>query len=208
MGSAGVSHQISGCRISNNIAAGGGGIYITNNGQVINSLICNNTNSAAAATGGGILAGNSAVKLTLRYGVINCTIADNYSATEGGGITTLGVSNYVANCVIANNRADVSDPDIYNTADNSNSFWYSCATNVLFTPGQGNITNDPALVNAGAGNYRLGVNSPCITAGTNLSAAAANVGSQDLDGRARIRYGRVDMGAYERINEGTVYNVQ
>jgi hypothetical protein len=32
--------------------------------------------------------------------------------------------------------------------------------------------------------------------------------SVDLDGRVRIRYGRVDMGAYERIAGGIVYGVR
>lgn len=205
MGSVSYNNRVSGCRISHNRAGGGGGgIYITNSGQVINSLICNNTNTSVTANGGGILMGRSAVNLTLNYGVINCMIVDNYSANEGGGVATLDVSNYVANCVIANNRAAGTYPDIYNTGDNSNSFWYCCATNVFFTPNQHNMTDDPRFVNASAGNWRLANNSPCINTGTNQSWMTNSV---DLGGRTRIRYGIVDMGAYENIYEGTIYTV-
>jgi hypothetical protein len=58
----------------------------------------------------------------------------------------------------------------------------------------GNITNDPSLVDAGADNYRLQNNSPCINAGINQTWMTNAV---DLEGKTRIRYGTVDMGCYE-----------
>ncbi|MDO9542299.1 MAG: choice-of-anchor Q domain-containing protein [Kiritimatiellia bacterium] len=60
--------------------------------------------------------------------------------------------------------------------------------------------------NKDGGNYRLAANSPCVNRGINQSWMTT--WPYDLDGRARIRYGTVDMGAYERINEGTVYGVR
>src|SRR6185503_7871119 len=75
---------------------------------------------------------------------------------------------------------------------------YSCAI-PLPTIGFGNITNAPLFVNFAAGNYRLRPDSPCIDAGTNLSASITN----DLDGRPRPLDGNgdglaaFDMGAYE-----------
>ena len=55
-----------------------------------------------------------------------------------------------------------------------------------------------------AGNYRLIANSPCINTGTNGNWMT---NSYDRDGRTRIRYGTVDMGAYEKIYEGTIYRI-
>ena len=65
------------------------------------------------------------------------------------------------------------------------------------------------FVDTNSGNYRLAARSPCINAGTNLSwMANSSVTSRDLDGRQRIRYGTVDMGAYEHIRAGTIYGVR
>ena len=55
-----------------------------------------------------------------------------------------------------------------------------------------------------AGNYRLSANSPCVNTGTNQFWMTD---SCDLDGRTRICYGTVDMGAYERIYDGTIYTL-
>ena len=93
-----------------------------------------------------------------------------------------------------------------NTATTSNNCWGAfIATNSCSYPlldGTDNITNDPVFVNKDTDNWRLKANSPCLNKGTNQSWMTNAV---DLDGRMRIRYGRVDMGAYERIYEGTVY---
>lgn len=55
---------------------------------------------------------------------------------------------------------------------------------------------------AAADNWRLNPNSPGFNAGTNQSWMT---NALDLDGRIRIRYWVVDMGAYEGIYEGTIY---
>ncbi len=57
-----------------------------------------------------------------------------------------------------------------------------------------------------AGNLRLANNSPCINTGTNQDWMTTTY-PYDLDGRARIRYGTVDMGAYEIIYNGTVFTI-
>ncbi|MDD5482802.1 MAG: choice-of-anchor Q domain-containing protein [Kiritimatiellae bacterium] len=64
---------------------------------------------------------------------------------------------------------------------------------------------DPRFKNFDAGDYRLAAGSPCVNAGDNRDWMTNAV---DLDGRTRIRYGRVDMGAYERIHAGTCYGVR
>lgn len=198
------------CKISNNIVwsgTGGGGVAITNFGQVRNCLIHHNTN-LSAGSGGGVLLGNSSAFTNYTYGLINCTIADNYSTNEGGGISVFGPSNNVVNCIVAGNSSfSGSYPNVYfkDFADaNSSNFYYSCVVTTnssLVSARLGNITNDPVL--CASGNYRLTAASPCINAGINQSWMT---NSFDLDGKKRVRYGIVDMGAYERIHDATIYN--
>ena len=69
----------------------------------------------------------------------------------------------------------------------------------------GNITNDPLFKNSAAGNYRLGILSPCRNTGINLGWHAAAL---DLDGLSR-KVGTVDMGAYEApLPPGVVIVIQ
>lgn len=207
-GASGYAINIAACRISNNICrggAGGGGVSITNNGQIRSCLIVNNTNMSAGGVGGGILLGDAALYTSTVYGVINCTIVNNYSTNEGGGIAVLGTSNYIANCIFSNNTSSSNIyPDVYNTGNNSNNYWYCCAnpTSAPLATGQGNITSNPLFFSASAGNWRLDPNSPCINAGTNQSWMT---NAFDLDGHPRIRNSTVDMGAYERTHEATIY---
>ncbi|MBK7853907.1 MAG: hypothetical protein IPJ79_02485 [Bacteroidetes bacterium] len=68
-------------------------------------------------------------------------------------------------------------------------------TNGLLSVGANIITASPQFVNAGAGNYHLTPQSPCINAGTFTGAPLI-----DLDGNPRN--GNPDMGAYEALNTG------
>jgi hypothetical protein len=129
--------------------------------------------------------------------VENCTIVSNTQINNfGGGVCFNGASTgMVYNSIVYFN----SGANYYNA---TNSFYYCCTT--PDPGGAGNITNDPMFVNAASGNWRLQANSPCINTGSNQNWMTNAV---DLDGRIRIRYGTVDMGAYETIYEGSFYHM-
>ncbi len=160
------------CTLTGNSGeVGGGAIYSTLNNCTLtgNSVYASRDCGLCRAAGGG------AYGCTLN----NCTITGN-SGWGASGCT-------LNNCTVYFN----SDPNGGNY-DPSSTLNYCCTT-PMPTSGVGNITNDPAFVNAAAGNYHLSSGSPCINAGDN----AYVVGSTDLDGRPRIIGGTVDMGAYE-----------
>ena len=166
-----------------------------------NCLIYGNTNSGA--NGGGVYLSRTGLSPN---GLINCTIANNEAGTKGGGLYANGTANYIANCIIYGNVTtnDNCDEVYVNTAAGTNNFWYNCApTNLVL--GQGNTTNNPLFLNAGNRNYRIGSVSPCFNTGTNMSWMTNSI---DLDRRIRVRYGTVDMGAYEAIYNGTMYGVR
>lgn len=87
--------------------------------------------------------------------------------------------------------------------------WTTAFTNCCASinlPGPDNITNYPAFVNP-AGDYRLQPDSPCVNAGINLNWMD---GMLDMDGHSRIdRWTRrVDMGAYEYLHSGTLFDIR
>lgn len=139
--------------------------------------------------------GRKTKKLTHLY---NCILVGNSASTSGGGVSG-GNPCGINNCII-----------FFNTAG-SGSNWISTIgfTNCCTAPSQagwitGNIAADPQFVDHAAGNYRLRADSPCVNAGTNQSWMTNSV---DLDGRIRVRYGTVDMGAYETIYASTIYRI-
>ena len=206
------------CTLSNNVSlANGGGVYntYTDKGQMSNCLLVANQ---ASGNGGGVwlryndeasaltlnnclLIGNIAVNGgnvyfsgdgTLCGTLNNCTLAAGSSGVymDNGGAMT--------NCIVwGNTNYDIS---IATTGKVS----YTCSGGTK-PPGEGNITNNPQLVNTNAGNYRLASSSPCVNTGTNQAWMTNAV---DLDGRIRIRYGMVDMGAYELVYKGSVFSFQ
>ena len=189
--------MISNCWISGNhtVEAGGegGGIYLsaeaeTNPAYVVNSVICGNQ---AGQSGGGIFSYGPAGAL---YSVINCTVVSNNAGVDGGGAyaRTTRFINDIIYFNSAPTNANLNAFDSIHSCIISN----CCTTSNYFWP---NITNAPAFVDAGAGDYRLATASFCIDAGTTNGAPGC-----DIDGNPRPRRGmpgvgakNCDMGAYE-----------
>lgn len=93
-----------------------------------------------------------------------------------------------------------------------------CRADRLIAGAQGNITADPLLIDAEAGNYglqtrtgqytaaggpvlRYGADSPCIDAGTNLLWM---VGATDLRGFPRRSHGLPSSGGAARVDMGAI----
>ncbi len=186
------------CTLGGNRAwANGGGTFFSRLENCV--LTDNSAQDFGGATYSGalrncILADNSAYMGGGAYGgsLTNCTLTGN-AAWQGGGAYQVTLNN----CISYYNTA-TNDSVTANYSVNYSVLNYTC-TAPLPTNGVGNITNEPAFVNPAAGNYRLRPDSPCIDAGTNLSATITN----DLDGRPRPLDGNgdaiaaFDMGAYE-----------
>ena len=170
--------------------------------------------------GGGIYSGQNC-----KIRLINCTVANNVAMTRGGGFTTFG--NYVEHlrndilwgnsCSNAWLNTDV-DPAVLVTTDSLTQYnslhcnegtshfdpWYcDISDGGGFVFDRGNKSVDPLF--AGAGDYHLTINSPCIDAGTYYDAPLYDRDDRwrPLDGDANPgTFHSVDIGAYEYLNMG------
>ena len=156
------------CTVVSNSATGGGGAQTS---SLRDCLVYGNT----ATTGGG--AHNSWLG--------NCTVVSNSATGNGGGVYNADAWN----CIVWGNSA--ADGDNWYVPFGSPDISHSCTTPM--PEGDGNITNNPAFVDAPNGDYRISVSSPCFNAGSNGVVTT----SVDLDGNPRIAGPLVDMGAYE-----------
>ena len=195
-----VSTYITNSTIANNVAgdgsvsnsyASGGGIYATSLMCITNSTIAGNRLNTPG-DGGGVYNRSGEVLIT------NSTITGNAAGVSGGGVYVSGAKTTLANSIIALNTAP-TDPDISGALA-------PVSTNNL-------IGVDPLFVrnpSPGAdgkwgtadddlGDLHLRAGSPAINTGSNALAidAAGNPLTTDLDGKDRILYGTVDIGAYE-----------
>jgi parallel beta-helix repeat protein len=172
--------SISNCTVSNNMAVSGGGAYLDYNAAVNNSLIIGNL---ASQSGGGVM-------LTSTYDTIrNCTVVDNSAAYGGGLYQTDSNADGAYNSIIYYNTATELGPNWYGIPE----LRYTCTIPTDAPTSVGCIDDPPLFIDQAGGNYRLLPGSPCIDAGNNSSAR----GDTDLDGKPRILYDIVDMGAYE-----------
>ncbi len=174
---------IANCIFSENAANHnvGGGVYNEN----CNLTITNCTfRGNSASLGGGVLnyKGNPIV--------VNCTFSGNSAQDSGGGIYNYETNSTVTNCILWDNIA-IDDSQIYN---DSSSFTITYNNVQGGWTGTGNIDADPCFVNSAANDYHLTLCSPCINGG---DPGGDYAGQVDIDGDARVIYGRVDMGIDE-----------
>jgi hypothetical protein len=194
------------CTVNDNAASQGGGVYY---GMLNNCVVTGN--SAWEAGGGAVsavlnnctLTGNSAWGNAVWDGgggaayctLNNCTLTGNSARRDGGG----AYGGTLTNCILYYNTATNSGPN-YHGGYNGGTLDHCCTTPLSDT-GTGNITNEPAFVDAAAGNFRLRPDSACIDAGTDLSAFITS----DLDANPRPSDGNgdgfaaFDIGAYEFV---------
>ena len=208
--------RINRCMIRNNNSDSGGGVWISEGGSVSNCWIVGNR--AWQEHGGGVYMHASGT--TNPATLVNCVIFSNTATQFGGGVYSAGPPasfSPIVNCTIVSNEAGedgggahaywtrfVNDILYFNKAPTNANLKYGdlgcvisncCTTSNYFWP---NITNAPAFVDAGAGDFRLATASYCIDAGTTNAAPQA-----DIDGNPRPRVGKpgglsmADMGAYE-----------
>ena len=204
-----------GCIVSNNTAFYT--VYLSSdnypvNPRIIGSVICNNSGRGVCLGNCGSLVRNCLVVKNNHYGieiatvwggrVENCTVANNpYAGIFVDYSITQTQPYYVLNTIIFYNGTGGTN----NISVNVNVPYTNCCTYPSPDLGVNNIvvTNPVLFVSTNNSNYRLTVNSPCVNAGTNQTWMT---NFYDLDGGMRVRYGKVDMGAYEYINKGAVYN--
>ena len=179
--------EVSDCEIVGNTAYGyGGGAYqsvvdtswIDSNsayvgggtyyGTVRGCVVCNNE---AQGAGGGAGFGR----------LINCTVVWNYAYDIGGGM----YKGNLHNSIVWANEAGNSSAQTYGVE-----VVYSCLPESV--AGEGNLVADPKFRDLNRGDFQLMEDSPCINAGTDYSLTAT-----DINGDRRVKYGTVDMGAYE-----------
>jgi len=180
----------------------GGAMHLTSGTITLrNCLIYNNYGSYS---GGGIYKFASPVAPE-NYGlltVLNCTIVSNIASYGSAVYVRRADRLSFANSIIYSNLVGVGTVSAYPHYFTNN--WINQREITNGVNGVGNITNGigPGFINTDGQDYRLTADSPCFNAGTNQDWMT---GAIDLDGRKRIRHGCVDMGAYELLQEATVY---
>ncbi|MCP4710010.1 MAG: hypothetical protein GY869_15410 [Planctomycetes bacterium] len=192
------------CIWRDNQAVTGGGIQndLNSNPEIKNSLFTGNTGSQ---NGG-------AINNIASYPILaNCTLIAN-QAGEGGGLADDSSSqSTLSNCIFWGNIGDfegIGGGPYYNESaqifDGTLScISYCCIQGLDTLSGNNNIGSDPLFIDAEGPDGTIGTAdddlhliyySPCINGGDLLGDYSGQV---DLDGEVRVRYGVVDMGAYE-----------
>jgi len=196
--------------IKNNVCDwSGGGIYVNNSSpQIINCLVINNnaiSENMPSDTqgGGGIYISGSESDTTV---LINCTVANNQTGGEGGGLYANNSSFKIINSIVWQNTAIENgvfeNPNISALPLGDIKSSYSLIEGGR--AGIGNIDTDPLFIDATIGNYRLTDYSPCIGAGLDTNIVSIT----DLDDNPcpNPAGSNPDMGAYENSLSAPLHN--
>jgi len=171
------------CLISGNEGGAGGGATIQTSGTIRRCVITGNRGSS----GGGFMFGGGGV-------LANCLVNRNFASIYGGGVYWLSSGGTVRNCTIVGNTATYDGGGFastsgggqlrntiiqFNSANEDGDNWdparvaglaleYCCVTPTNGLPGGlGCMEDDPRFADL---YFRLQANSPCIDAGTELTA--------------------------------------
>ena len=198
------------CIVAYNSSVGSGGGAYGSSGGGMGKTYYNCLFYGNETTGGN---GGALYIYQIAATLYNCTIAGNKSAYYGGGLRIDGIAANVINCIIYLNTSsyDSSSDNYYAGAGGTLYFTNTCTFPAKGGWNASNTTNHPLFIANGtgsgntlaAGNYHLRPDSPCVNSGLNAAAPAP-----DLDGKTRIRYGTVDMGAYELLYRGTIFGLR
>ena len=202
---------IDSCTISGNSATAAGGVWADNAALVMaNSTVSGNT---ARASGGGVAIGSGAA--TLRHSTItfNTCNSDGIGNELGGGIWEgSGVLATLDHVIVSGNQRDIVAYDDVAGAVAARFTLIGDGSGAAITNNGGNMVGtsidpidaklSPLAFNGGSTKtHALQAGSSAIDAGDPAAVAGAgSVPSFDQRGApsARIRAGRIDVGAYER----------
>ena len=180
--------------IGNSIGSNGGGIACYESDPIVTNCVF--SGNEAPVRGGGLYCYQSHPSVT------NCTFSQNTAISQGGAIYCTQSSNpSVINCVMWGDSAG-SGSEIY-ASSSSPTVSYSVIEGGWAGSGANNIDNDPFFIDADGVDDTVGTAdddlyldpfSLCINAG---DPNGDYWGLKDIRDYSRIRYGRVDIGAYE-----------
>ncbi len=177
----------------NTASSDGGGMSNYHSSPTLTN--CTFSGNSATYDGGGMYNNDSSPTVT------NCTFSGNSAGSEGGGMyNELSSNPTLTNCIMWGDSAP-SGPEIFNDGPPTPTVTYSDIAGGY--GGTGNIATDPLFVDANGlddivgtedDNLHLLGYSPCINGG---DPSGDYSGQVDLDGKPRVAYGRVDVGADE-----------
>ncbi len=171
---------------NNNAISSGGAIYIKSFSTTPAFLISNSVFSSNQAgqygSGGAIFASSSKIDLK------NCTLWNNQ--------VTYNLNFNAHGLFLSSSTATIVNSILWDNTPGKEIHSSSSSYSISYTDirggagGAGNLNSDPMFVDAGGGNLRLTINSPCINKGS-----FAETLPDDYDGNPRDCL--IDLGAYE-----------
>lgn len=185
----------------------GGGIHapgLATNVVIRNCLVYGNRSER----GGGVYLEGDSQGSTL---VESCTIADNIGVKSGAtaGLFSSWRGNMdVVNSILYGNLTEGENSNWGRIGGSSGVVFLNCCTvPTAGIPGSDNFEADPLFLAPEENCYQLKGDSPCINIGIMQDWMTDAI---DLDGRARIDCfsRKVDIGAYEYIPVGTMFNLR
>lgn len=185
--------------IGNRSHTDGGAVYTYGNPYFESCYFARNK---ALSFGGSY--GGAILLLTGSATITNCTVVNNWSNFNSGGITTFSPESQpvIRNCIVWGNRS--VNGDRHGWVEENQVLLHAGSMKQCLVEGftgryggRSNFDGDPMFVDVEGRNFRVRAGSPCVDRGKDEAVSETT----DLDGNPRILSGRVDLGAYESVCE-------